>query len=216
VASSGLEQSLLNFINHAFNSLGWWGVVGTMTIESAAIPLPSELIMPLAGWQLVLERGSSAWMLLAAAFYGAIGNLIGSLITYYIGAWGGRPLLERYGRYVLVTRRDLDRADRWFNNRGEITVFTGRMLPVVRTFISLPAGVARMNLVRFSAFTFVGSFMWSLGLAWGGYKLGQHWEDIRSTMRHFDVPIAVVIVALIVWYIWRKLRELQRESHTAH
>ncbi|MBI4218724.1 MAG: DedA family protein [Chloroflexi bacterium] len=192
--------------------MGWPGVVVAMAIESAAIPLPSEIIMPLAGWKLVLERGHGAWWLLLAGFYGAVGNLIGSWIAYAIGAAGGRPLLERYGRYVLITRKDLERADRWFRKRGELTVFVTRLLPVVRTFISVPAGVARMNLWKFSFYTFLGAFPWSLGLAWGGYLLGENWEDLREWMRPADYPILAILAIVVVWYIWHKVREVRREG----
>ncbi len=125
-----VEDNVLDFITEVYDFIGWGGVVFMMAVESAAIPLPSEIIMPLAGWKLILERESSAWFILLAGFYGALGNLIGSLIAYYAGAIGGRPLLERYGRYVLITRKDLDRADSWFENRGELTVFATRMMPV--------------------------------------------------------------------------------------
>lgn len=206
-----VEDFLLEFVTDVFEFMGWFGVVVTMAIESAAIPLPSEIIMPLAGWKLVLERGLSAWYLLLAAFYGALGNLIGSLIAYYIGAKGGRPLLERYGRYVLITRRDLERADRWFTRRGELTVFVTRLMPVVRTFISVPAGVARMNVLKFSFYTFLGAYLWSLGLAYGGFVLGENWEDLRSVMRPFDIPVIAVVLLLAAWYVRHKLRELREE-----
>lgn len=190
-------------------------MVVAMAIESAAVPLPSEIIMPLAGWKLVLERGYSAWWLLLAALYGAIGNLIGSWVAYAFGAAGGRPLLERYGRYILITRKDLERADRWFAKRGELTVFVTRLLPVVRTFISVPAGVARMNFWKFSVYTFLGAFPWSLGLAWGGYKLGENWEALRDWMRPADYPILAIIALVVAWYIWHKVREIRLEDRDA-
>jgi membrane protein DedA with SNARE-associated domain len=203
---------LLDFITHLYDVMGWPGVVVAMAIESAAIPLPSEIIMPLAGWKLVLDRGLSAWWLLLAGLFGAIGNLAGSWVAYAVGAVGGRPILERYGRYVLITRKDLERADRWFKERGELTVFVTRLLPVVRTFISVPAGVARMNFWKFSVYTFLGAFPWSLGLAWGGYMLGENWEELRAWMRPADYPILVVMVLAVAWYIWHKLREIRREG----
>ena len=124
-------------------------------------------------------------------------------------------LLEKYGRYVLITRRDLERADRWFNERGELTVFITRLMPVVRTFISIPAGVSRMNIWRFSAYTFLGAFLWSLGLAYGGYLLGENWEDLRGAMRPFDIPIIVVILLAVAWYVRHKLREIRAEGAPA-
>jgi membrane protein DedA with SNARE-associated domain len=183
-----------------------------MAVESAAIPFPSEIIMPLSGWKLILERDASPWFVLLAGFYGAVGNLLGSLVAYWIGAVGGRPLLEKYGRYVLITRRDLERADRWFERRGELTVFVTRLLPVVRTFISVPAGVARMNLWKFCLYTFPGAFIWSAALAWGGYLLGENWEQLRAKARPFDIPIIAAVLLLIAWYVWHKVRELRAEG----
>ena len=207
-----VEDNVLEFITEVYDFIGWGGVVFMMAVESAAIPLPSEIIMPLAGWKLILERESSAWFILLAGFYGALGNLIGSLIAYYAGAIGGRPLLERYGRYVLITRKDLDRADSWFEKRGELTVFATRMMPVIRTFISIPAGVSRMNIWKFSFYTFLGAFPWSVGLAYGGYALGENWEDLRSVMRPFDIPIIFAILLAVAWYVRHKLKELKAEA----
>ena len=183
-----------------------------MAVESAAIPFPSEIIMPLAGWKLILDHGHPEWYVLLAGLVGAAGNLLGSLIAYWAGALGGRPLLEKYGKYVLITRRDLDRADAWFATRGELTVFVTRLLPVIRTFISVPAGIARMNIWKFSAYTFVGAFIWSAALAWGGYLLGANWEDLRSKGRAFDLPVIIAILLLAALFVWHKVRELRAES----
>ena len=209
---STFEEFILELATDTYNAVGWFGVVVMMAIESAAIPLPSEVVMPLAGWKLIEEPGLSAWYLLLAGFYGALGNLLGSLIAYWVGAAGGRPLLERYGRYVLITRKDLDRADRWFATKGELTVFATRLMPVVRTFISVPAGVSRMNIWRFSFYTFLGAFPWSVGLAWGGYALGANWESLRGVMRPFDIPIVLAVLIAIAWYVRHKRKELRRDA----
>ncbi len=201
-----MEDRLLNFIRDVYNSMSWPGVVLLMAIESACIPLPSEIIMPLAGWLLIQAPGHSAWLVFAAALFGALGNLIGSLATYWVGSLGGRPLLNRYGKYVLVSQHDVEAAERWFAKHGDIAIFVSRLLPVVRTFISLPAGVARVNLVKFCVYTFTGAFIFSLGLAYGGYKLGEHWDKLRNAMRPFDIPLAVIIVLLIAFYVWRHAR----------
>ena len=183
-----------------------------MAIESACIPLPSEIIMPLAGWFLVDDRGLGVEWLFLAALCGALGNLIGSLIAYGVGAWGGRPLLLRYGRYFLISRQEVEQAERWFARYGDRAVFISRVLPVIRTFISLPAGIARMNLWRFTILTFVGSFPWSLGLAWAGYLLGENWERIREWMRPADIPILIALAAVVAWYIYRRVRTVLREA----
>ncbi len=203
---TGIENHILELVRQVYDTIGWVGVVGLMAIESALIPLPSEITMPLAGWMLVQEKGYGFGLLLFAGLCGAVGNVIGSLVAYWLGAWGGRPLLERYGRYIFIDMRDLERADRWFTEHGEATVFFSRLLPVVRTFISFPAGVSRMNLTRFNVYTFVGAYLWSLGLAYGGYVLGQNWEEVRAVMRPFDLPIGLLIVGLVGWYVYRHVR----------
>ena len=184
----------------------WPGVVLMMAIESAAIPLPSELIMPFAGWLLVKDRGHGEEWLLLAALFGAIGNVLGSWVAYYVGAWGGRPLVEKYGKYILISRHDLDMADRFFERWGNLAVFGSRLLPVVRTFISVPAGISRMPIVQFTLYTFAGAFIWSLGLAWGGFVLGENWEDLRDWMRPADIPILIVITVLGGWYVYRHVK----------
>ena len=184
----------------------WPGVVALMAIESACIPLPSELIMPLAGWMLIKNQALASTYTLLAGAYGALGCTIGSIIAYVVGMWGGRPLLEKYGRYVLVSGHDLDLADRWFNKYGSWSIFISRLLPVVRTFTSLPAGIARMHFVKFLIYTFLGSFIWCAGLAYAGYLLGEHWEQIRAAMRPFDPFIAAIIIAFIVFYIYRHIK----------
>ncbi len=186
-----------------------------MAVESAAIPFPSEIIMPLAGWVLVKKRELGFEWLFLAAFFGALGNTIGSVVAYYAGAWGGRPFLQRYGRFVLITRRELDWADRWFERYGERTVLISRMLPVIRTFISVPAGVARMNVWRFTLLTFVGSYPWSFGLAWGGFALGDNWEDLIDWFRPVSVPIAIVVVLAVAYFLFRRIREVMRERSEA-
>jgi membrane protein DedA with SNARE-associated domain len=201
-----MEQQILNFISNVYQLLGWPGVVLLMAIESACIPLPSELIMPLAGWMLIENSGLSIWYILLAGFCGAIGNVLGSLVAYAVGAWGGLPFLHRYGKYILISNHDLDRANRWFYKYGDWITFLSRLLPAVRTFISLPAGIARMPLGKFSLYAFLGSFIWSVALTWGGYILGQNWERIREIMRPFDYPIIGIIVCLIAVFIWLRIR----------
>jgi membrane protein DedA with SNARE-associated domain len=183
-----------------------------MAIESACIPLPSEIIMPLAGWMLVKDRGLGWEWLLLAALFGAVGNVLGSLIAYYVGAWGGRPLVAKYGRYVLISHHDLDLADRFFQRWGNLAVFASRLMPVVRTFISLPAGIARMPIWQFIVYSFVGAFIWSFWLAWAGFMLGENWEDLRDWMRPADIPIVIVVLALAVWYVYRHVKRAWGEA----
>jgi len=207
-----LEQALLYFISDIYTSMHWPGVVVLMAIESACIPLPSELIMPLAGWILIEKQSLPVIYTLLAGVYGALGCVIGSVVAYGVGMWGGRPLLEKYGKYILVSKHDLDMADRWFEKRGDWIIFGSRLLPVVRTFISLPAGIARMHFVKFVIYTFLGSVPWCAGLAYGGYQLGEHWEQVRTVMRPFDPLIGALIIALIAFYIYRHLRHAKAKN----
>src|SRR4029077_16114679 len=162
-------EYLSYFIVSVISALGYSGVVLLMAIESACIPLPSEIIMPFSVY--LVSRGEmNLW---GVGIAGAVGCVLGSLVAYWVGMYGGRPLIEKYGRYVLISRHDVDLADRWFANYGELIVFSSRLLPVVRTFIAFPAGVARMKLMRFIIYTFAGSLPWCLGLAFVGQKLGE-------------------------------------------
>lgn len=206
-----IEKFVLTFSTDMYEFFGWWGLIVLMSIESTAIPLPSEVIMPLAGWRLVADKDLGFEFVLLAGFYGAVGSLLGSLAEYYLARAGGRPLIEKYGKYFLITRRDLERADRWFETRGEITIFIARLIPGVRGFISIPAGVARMNVVRFSAFTFLGAFPWTLGLAWAGWALGENYDSIRDVTKPFDVPIIGSVTIGVSWFIWKRVRELRAE-----
>jgi len=197
---------LAGFIIGTISALGYGGIVLLMAIESACIPLPSEIIMPFSGY-LVFTGQMQLW---AVALAGASGCVLGSLLAYWLGAVGGRPLVEKYGRYVLISHHDLDLADRWFQRHGDITIFIGRLLPVVRTFIAFPAGVARMPLWRFNLYTFAGSFIWCWALAWIGMQLGQNWNTLGIYFHRFDALIGVVLLAGIIWYVWRHLNHLKR------
>ncbi|MDD5094575.1 MAG: DedA family protein [Dehalococcoidia bacterium] len=202
-----MEDQILEFIRQITQALGWAGIVLLMSIESACIPLPSEIIMPLAGWMLVADKGLGIEYIFLAGFLGAVGNVVGSVIAYWAGAWGGRPFLNRYGRYVLISQHDIELADRWFTQHGDRIVFFSRMLPAVRTFISFPAGVARMPMGRFMLYSFLGALPWSTGLAYGGYVLGQNWEDVREVMRPFDIPIVIAGVVFVIWFVWKRLKQ---------
>jgi len=198
-------EILSGFIVATISALGYAGVVLLMAIESACIPLPSEIIMPFSGYLVYTGRFNLWWVGVA----GAVGCVLGSIVAYYIGMYGGRPLIEKYGRYILVSRNDLDLADRWFKKYGEIIVFASRLLPVVRTFIAFPAGVARMNMSRFILYTFLGSLPWCLGLAYVGQLLGEQWDKndaLKTWFHRFDFVIGILIVAGAVWWVWRNLK----------
>jgi membrane protein DedA with SNARE-associated domain len=197
---------LAGFIIGTISRLGYGGIVLLMAIESACIPLPSEIIMPFSGY-LVSTGEMNLWLVGLA---GAVGCVLGSIVAYYAGAWGGRPFIAKYGKYILISHHDLDLADRWFQRHGDITIFVGRLLPVIRTFIAFPAGVARMNLWRFNLYTFVGSYIWSVGLAWIGMKLGEHWNTLGVYFHRFDAAIGVILLIAVVWYVRRHLQHMKR------
>lgn len=197
-----IEKILLllsGFIIATISSLGYAGIVLLMAIESACIPLPSEIIMPFSGY-LVFKQEFTLW---GIAVFGALGCVLGSLLAYAIGAFGGRTLVHKYGRYVLISHQDLAMADRWFARHGGITVFIGRLLPIIRTFIALPAGISRMPLLPFVLYTFVGSLIWCYGLGWIGLKLGENWHSLGGYFHKFDTVIAIVLVLGAVWYVRR-------------
>ena len=187
------------------SAAGYAGVAGLMAVESACIPLPSEVIMPFAGYLASTGRFSLA----LAATAGAVGCNIGSTLAYAVGARGGRPLVERWGRYVLLSPDDLDRAERFFRRFGGPAVLVGRLLPVVRTFIALPAGIARMPQLPFQLYTFAGSWPWCYALAYVGYLLGERWDSdprLRAAMHRFDLAIVALVVLGLGCFVWRHLR----------
>lgn len=180
------------------NGAGYPGIAVLMGIESACVPLPSELIMPFAGFLVSQGRFS----LLGAATAGAIGCNLGSIVAYEVGFYGGRPLVERFGRYILMNERDLEHADHFFHRYGNAAIFIGRLLPVIRTFIALPAGIARMPRGRFHLYTFLGSWPWCFGLAYIGMKLGDHWMDIKPYFLQFKEVVLALLLLGVVWFVW--------------
>lgn len=190
------------WILSVISTMGYGGIVLLMAIESACIPLPSEIIMPFAGF-LVFKGEMTLW---GVALAGAIGCVVGSIPAYYLGMYGGRPLVEKYGKWVLISAKDLDWADNAFAKYGEIIIFVGRMLPAVRTFIAFPAGVARMNMTKFIVYTFVGSLLWCWLLAYAGMKFGQHWQDLKVYFHEFHYVIIGLGVVFLVWYVRRHFK----------
>ncbi len=194
------------FIIGVINSMGYAGVALLMAIESACIPLPSEVILPFSGY-LVATGHFNIWFV---ALMGAIGCVLGSIVAYYAGAWGGRAWIVKYGKYILISHHDLDMADRWFARWGNITVFAARLLPVIRTFIAFPAGVSKMKMSTFIAYTFIGSYIWSLLLTWIGVKMGENWDSLRVYFHKFDAAIGIIILACAFWYIRRHIRAMNQ------
>jgi len=209
-------HSVTHWVTSSISDLGYLGIVIMMGIESACIPLPSEIIMPFGGYLVATQpdRFSVWWMGVA----GSGGCVWGSLVAYWAGKFGGRPFIEKYGRYILVRHRDLDRADAWFQKHGDAAVFFSRLMPVVRTFISFPAGIARVRLGRFIAYTFLGSLPWCLALAYAGKMLGDRWDTLGKYFHGADVVIVAVVVILAALYIYhhvtsdREYRKAKQEA----
>ena len=203
-----LIAALAIWIIGVISTMGYGGIMLLMAIESACIPLPSEIIMPFAGF-LVFKGEMVLW---AVALAGAVGCVLGSIPAYYLGKHGGRPLVEKYGKWVLISKHDLEFADRAFDKYGEVIIFIGRMLPAVRTFIAFPAGVAHMNMPKFIAYTFVGSLIWCWVLAYAGMKFGEHWDHLKVYFHEFHYVIGAVAVIFVVWYVWRHFKMAKQES----
>ena len=201
-----LIAALATWIIGVISTLGYGGIVLLMAIESACIPLPSEIIMPFAGF-LVFKGELLLW---GVALAGAVGCVVGSIPAYYLGMYGGRPLVEKYGKWVLISHHDIRLADQWFDRYGEIIIFVGRLLPAVRTFIAFPAGIARMPMGKFIAYTFIGSLIWCWLLAYAGMKTGEHWESLKVYFHQFHIVLVVLGVVFLVWYVRRHLRAIRR------
>ena len=193
-----------NFIINTISSLGYLGVGVLMAIESACVPLPSEVIMPFAGYLVAQGR----FTMLGVTLAGALGCLVGSVVAYAVGALGGRGFIEKYGKYILISHHDLAIADNFFNKYGSGAIFFSRLLPVVRTFISLPAGIAKMNFSKFTVYSFLGSVPWSFGLAYLGKIMGDNWDTLGVYFHRFDFVIVIIILIGVVWYVRRHLKNL--------
>jgi membrane protein DedA with SNARE-associated domain len=197
---------LAGFIIWVISTTGYWGIVILMGIESACIPLPSEIIMPFAGYLVSTGR----FDLYLAATAGAIGCNVGSIVAYEAGKRGGRAVVDRWGKYVLMSHSDLDRAEYFFRRWGDLTVLICRLLPAIRSFIAFPAGVAKMPLFRFHFYTFVGSWPWCYGLAWVGMKLGEQWRSdprMGAILHKLDFVIVGLILAGVIWFVWHRLKK---------
>ena len=203
-----LLAQVSSFIVNIISTLGYPAITVLMTLESACIPIPSEIIMPFSGYLVFAEKFS----FLSVVIWGTIGNLIGSIIAYFVGFYGGRPLIEKYGRYILISNHDLNLAEKWFKKYGNISVLFSRMLPVIRTFISLPAGITKMPFGKFVFYTFSGSLPWSFVLTYAGVIMGESWSDVEIYFRKFDWLIVILVISLIGWGISKKLKIKENEK----
>jgi membrane protein DedA with SNARE-associated domain len=192
---------IFEFVTRVISAGGYAGILLLVTLNSCGIPIPSEVILPFSGYLVYLGR----FDLLLVVVAGAVGCNIGSAIAYWIGARGGRPLVERYGNWVLMSRHDLDRMSWFFEKYGSIAILVGRMLPVVQTFVAFPAGIAKMPRLRFHIYTTVGALIWYSCLAWAGLKLGQKWHTdprLEQAFHRFHLAVEVAILGALVWFVW--------------
>ena len=199
---------IFQFVIHVINAGGYAGIAGLITLNSCGIPIPSEIIMPFSGYLVFTER----FYLLFVAIAGTVGCNIGSAIAYWIGARGGRPLVARYGKWVLMNAHDLDLMARFFEKYGSIAILVGRMLPVVQTYVAFPAGIGKMPRLRFHIYTTMGSFIWYFFLAWVGMKLGERWHTdprLEQWFHRFHLAVELGLAALIVWFLWSHLSRKQ-------
>lgn len=201
-------EFLVTWITNFISQVSYQGIFLLMLLESACIPIPSEITMPFAGFLASTER-FNLWLVVLA---GTLGNLVGSWLAYFFGWWGQKPVVRasvrRWGKYLLISEVELTRAEEWFNRYGDPIIFFSRLLPVVRTFISVPAGIAKMNLFKFTIYTFLGSLIWSFFLTQIGFTLGENWGILEKYFRQFEFLIAGVLFVALFWYALRKIRKL--------
>ncbi|MGH9601929.1 MAG: DedA family protein [Terriglobales bacterium] len=199
---------LSGFVISTISAMGYPGIVLLMAIESACIPLPSEVIMPFSGYLVFTGRFNLWWVATA----GAIGCNVGSVVAYELGYYGGRPLVMKYGKWILLSQTEVDWADRFFARYGSAAVFIGRLLPVIRTFIALPAGIAKMPRMPFHVYTFAGSWPWCFALAWLGMKAGENWRYLGKYFHQFDVVIGAMLLMGGIWFVWSHIKHRVRPT----
>jgi len=201
-----IAEILSGFITQFIRSVGYPGVFALMTLESAALPVPSEIVMPFAGY--LAYQG--VFNLFLVSIVGAAGCAAGSIISYYIGLKGGRPFIEKYGRYFFMKTEHMELAEKWFGKYGDRAVLFSRLLPVVRTFISLPAGISRYDFKKLVAFSFLGSLPWTFALAYVGFSFGPHWENIISFFNGLDIAIVMAIILIALYFLFLKKRLIRK------
>ena len=204
----GLIEWGTNLILDWIETFGYFGVVFLMALESACMPIPSEIVMPFAGYLVWSAENSADYSgtpmtLVGIGVAGAVGCTLGSIAAYWVGKHAGRPLILKYGKYFLIREKHLIMAERWFDKYGEAATFISRLLPIIRTFISLPAGIAKMHFKKFVFYSFVGSLPWTFALGYVGYALGPSWEDIMNVFHKLDILVVAGLIAVVIWYVWR-------------
>ena len=212
---------MIPFVLEMYDAVGYLGVALAVALETIVAPIPSEVILPMAGWKVSQSAADPSvvepltgepWNIALTVAFATVGSLAGALAGYAIGAWGGRPLLDRYGRYVGIGAEDLDRADAWFKHWGSWAVFLGRMVPLVRTFVSYPAGIAHMPLGRFILFSTLGSLIWNLALILAGFVVGENYQEIEAAIKPYEYLIYAIVIGLVALVVVRWQRSKRREA----
>ena len=199
-----ITAQLVQFITEFIDRTGYWSVTFFMTLESMVAPVPSEAIMPFAGFH--IADGRFTWA--GVIFYSTLGSIIGSLISYYAGYWGGKPLVERFGKYMLLDKHHLALTEKFFDKRGDITIFVSRFIPIVRHLISIPAGFGKMNIIKFSIYTILGAGIWNTFLAYLGYKLKENWVKVSEYFHVVDVVMLILVVLFLFYYLYKLYKKL--------
>ena len=194
-----IVEKLVEYITLGISSGGYIGLFLLMVLESMIAPVPSEVVMPFAGY-LVLQGRFNFWI---AALASSLGSIFGSLISYYIGVYGGRPFILKFGKYLLLEEEHLEWTEKWFKKQGEKTIFISRFVPVVRHIISIPAGIAKMSINKFLVYTFVGASIWNFILLYAGYKLGEHWNKIHQFSKELDIIFVIAVVLFLAYFVWK-------------
>lgn len=203
-----MVESLINVVIFVLDKLGYVGIFGGMALESACIPIPSEAILPFGGYLSYTGR----LILIPMILIGTVGGTVGSIAAYFLGKLGGRPLVEKYAHKLRISKSKIEKSDEYFNKYGEKIVFYSRLLPIIRTFISLPAGISKMDFKKFTLYTFAGSLIWSMILGYAGYKMGENWIMIRSWFHIADIAVIIFIISFIVYKVIIKHKKVNKEN----
>ena len=212
-----LNGPVRDLVTQIYEAVGYLGVALWVAIESVIIPIPSELVLPFAGFLVGEGRAlepltGQPWNYWLTVLAGTLGATVGALVAYGIGAWGGRPILERWGRYLGVSAADLDKADAFFARHGEAASFFGRMIPVIRSLVSFAAGISHMHLGKFTLFSFLGSLPWTALLVFAGVQLGANWESVGAWLKRFEYAIVAVLVVIVVAWVWLRIIKPRRAA----
>ena len=215
-----LNGPVRDLVTQIYSAVGYLGVALWVAIESVIIPIPSELVLPFAGF--LVGQGTAIepltgqpWNVILVTLFGTVGATLGALVAYAIGWYGGRPIIERWGRYLGITPDDLDRADDFFARHGDAAAFFGRMVPIIRSLVSFAAGIAHMRLGRFIVFTFLGSLPWTLALVVAGMVMGANWEEIGGILKRFEYLVLAILVVIALLWIWFRIVKPRRATRPA-